>query len=514
MIKQLNFHYNIILLFLAAMPTLTLATTVEIPLDPKATFIRAVGVNQIPNGVNLAVLGIAPGDTIRLTGLGDFKGTSSGSDNWLSKIGVFSATDVVLGATNPVRVPGAIDAGDNYMTNPTYVGSYPTDIPEDFFIDDIEIVVPSGALFLLLAVPDTYYQDNTDPDGDLAVRITYITSNVTDISVNAQEAFLRTVHVGLPEPTPIALAVLGIVPGNVIGLDVLGEYLSGSTPKDAMIGLFSATDEINDDSSTIINRVPGAIDSGQDFITATIPGGNTEIDEDFFIDGIRITVPEGALYLIVSAYDSYYLDNSDTDGNFGVRISYPLRNENIDPNNDDNQYAWSQNSGWINFEPTTNPAVFVTAEKLIGYCWGENIGWINLNCENNGTCDSVDYGVVNDGIGNLSGFAWGQNVGWINFNPVVPSDPTDYGVKIAANGAFSGWAWGQNIGWINFGIVDNYVIACKVTVIDFYNFTQDWLEVGDTVAGDLDDNNVVDYSDFAILSLLWQAYCPHDWPLK
>jgi hypothetical protein len=56
----------------------------------------------------------------------------------------------------------------------------------------------------------------------------------------------------------------------------------------------------------------------------------------------------------------------------------------------------------------------------------------------------VDYGVTNDGNGNLSGYAWGENVGWINF------DPTGGGVTIDADGTFDGWAWGENIGWIHF----------------------------------------------------------------
>src|SRR3989304_804962 len=111
--------------------------------------------------------------------------------------------------------------------------------------------------------------------------------------------------------------------------------------------------------------------------------------------------------------------------------------ENIDPDNNGSQYAWGENVGWINFEPSQGPGVTVSDTAVSGYAWGENIGWINLN--------PTTGGVVNDGNGNLSGYAWGENVGWINFNPVGA------GVKIdPATGVFSGMAWGENIGWINF----------------------------------------------------------------
>ena len=114
---------------------------------------------------------------------------------------------------------------------------------------------------------------------------------------------------------------------------------------------------------------------------------------------------------------------------------------NIDPYNDGSQYAYGENVGWINFEPSQGPGVTVTGTGVTGYAWGENIGWISLSCLNSGNCATVNYGVVNDGAGNLLGYAWGENVGWINFAGVTINPTT---------GIFSGYAWGENIGWINF----------------------------------------------------------------
>ena len=113
--------------------------------------------------------------------------------------------------------------------------------------------------------------------------------------------------------------------------------------------------------------------------------------------------------------------------------------ENIDPDNDGSQYAWSENVGWINLQPRGDggPGVEVEDTVLTGYMWGENIGWINMA--------PTEGGVLNDGAGNLSGYAWGENVGWIKFAP------TYGGVFIdPATGEFRGYAWGENIGWINF----------------------------------------------------------------
>jgi hypothetical protein len=118
--------------------------------------------------------------------------------------------------------------------------------------------------------------------------------------------------------------------------------------------------------------------------------------------------------------------------------------DSIDPDNSGLQYAWGENVGWINFEPSQGPGITVTNSAVTGYAWGENIGWISLSCDNTGVCSLVNYGVINDGSGNLSGYAWGENVGWINFSP------TGGGVNIDACGDFNGMAWGENIGWISF----------------------------------------------------------------
>lgn len=129
--------------------------------------------------------------------------------------------------------------------------------------------------------------------------------------------------------------------------------------------------------------------------------------------------------------------------------------ENIDPDDDGSQYAYGENVGWLNAEPSGDrgPGVEVINTALTGYMWGENIGWVSLSCENTTSCGAVDYGVTNDGRGNLSGYAWAENVGWISFSceNTGSCGTVNYGVRISpSTGQFSGYAWGENIGWINF----------------------------------------------------------------
>jgi hypothetical protein len=126
--------------------------------------------------------------------------------------------------------------------------------------------------------------------------------------------------------------------------------------------------------------------------------------------------------------------------------------ENIDPANGGSQYAWSENAGWWNAEPSGNggPGVNVAATALTGWIWSESLGWISLSCQNTGTCASNAYGVLNDSKGDLTGYAWSENAGWINFAPKNGLG-TPVPVRIdPGTGVFGGYAWGENIGWVSF----------------------------------------------------------------
>ena len=189
--------------------------------------------------------------------------------------------------------------------------------------------------------------------------------------------------------------------------------------------------------------------------------------------------------------------------------------ENVDPYETDEQYGYSENTGWLNAEPDTGDGMHIASDKVTGWVWGENIGWINLHCENNGTCGTASYGVVNDGVGNLSGYAWAENVGWINFDPDVPGDTANqYKVTIDGDGKLNGWAWAENIGWVHFDAAESWTVrVCIVTLEDLQNFTSFWLTV-DYPAANLDGSGSVDMVDYSIFASFWQDFCPDGWQLK
>ena len=202
--------------------------------------------------------------------------------------------------------------------------------------------------------------------------------------------------------------------------------------------------------------------------------------------------------------------------------SAELYAENIDPDNDGSQYAYSANVGWLNFEPNVadpNAGAMVSRYELTGYVWIPNIGWISLSCANTNSCGTVDYGVVNDGSGVLSGYAWSANAGWISFSceNTGTCASVNYGVTIDADGVFDGWAYSQNIGWIHFqsaSPVAYKVKACVVNLFDLAKFVDDWLITGSGLAADLDGDDDVEFKDYSIFAGYWRDYCSAGWQLK
>lgn len=128
---------------------------------------------------------------------------------------------------------------------------------------------------------------------------------------------------------------------------------------------------------------------------------------------------------------------------FGDEIAYAYNHFS-----GDHKYAWSENAGWLNAS-STYEKIALAADGLTGYMWGENIGWVKLDYDGiagAANTSETDWGVTNDGHGNLGGYAWGENIGWVNFHP----DSSQ--VKINPDtDRLTGFAWSENIGWINFG---------------------------------------------------------------
>lgn len=144
------------------------ATYLHVCLNPGDPFYDGGVEDAVP--ILLADHGIAPGDRLRLEAVGDYH---NGNGERTRGVGVFSSSATLLSASEAHRVPDAIDAGEDYVTNPTYgCGGEPTDIPEDFAYEpEAAVTVPQGATHLFLCIRDSWYADNTDLDDDFGVNV-------------------------------------------------------------------------------------------------------------------------------------------------------------------------------------------------------------------------------------------------------------------------------------------------------------------------------------------------------
>lgn len=145
-------------------------------------------------------------------------------------------------------------------------------------------------------------------------------------SVDSRSAFLRTHDESrATEAHPIALAKLGLKPGTLIKLDVVGDFSwsEGQMPEDAtsMIGIFSSSATLLPADN--LHRVTGALKAGPAVQTGRTLYGNykTDIDEDFPVAATELRIPEGARYLFVCPPDIFYSDNIDRDANYLLRIT-------------------------------------------------------------------------------------------------------------------------------------------------------------------------------------------------
>lgn len=151
------------------------------PLAPTNTFYRT---NSDPNATDayslpIGAFGVSPGGWLKLRCVGAWNNGVSG-DVLQDMVGCFAANGVVLANTNLQRLPLPIAAGTAIHSNPTAVGNLTTDINEDFWISrtgtvsEVTIQVPPGTVHLFVAVPDSFYSDNTDPNADLGIEVTVI----------------------------------------------------------------------------------------------------------------------------------------------------------------------------------------------------------------------------------------------------------------------------------------------------------------------------------------------------
>ena len=122
-----------------------------------------------------------------------------------------------------------------------------------------------------------------------------------------------------------------------------------------------------------------------------------------------------------------------------------------------NNYAFGANLGWINWVGDTNNGAVIGEYVCSGFIYSANVGWISLGSGSptNGVqyqnLSANDFGVNNDGLGNLRGYAYGANIGWLNFE-------TNGAPKVnLLSGQMSGYVWSANCGWISLSNAAAYV---------------------------------------------------------
>jgi hypothetical protein len=149
-------------------------------IDPTATYLLVTNdaaANATP--IDLASLGIFPGDLVGLTSVGSYFWTHKYLVPQHGMCGVFSSNSILLAPYLRNRVQGAIAAGGTpYVSDNTYHGNIPTDIPQDFsiFTTNTTLRVPPGAAFLFVSSEDNSFHDDldnaTDPFSVLITRET------------------------------------------------------------------------------------------------------------------------------------------------------------------------------------------------------------------------------------------------------------------------------------------------------------------------------------------------------
>ena len=123
-----------------------------------------------------------------------------------------------------------------------------------------------------------------------------------------------------------------------------------------------------------------------------------------------------------------------------------------------NKYAYGANLGWMDWSGDTANGVVIGEYVCSGCIYSANVGWINLGSgspvngiqyQNN---SATDFGVNQDGLGNLSGYAYGANIGWITFEQTYGQPKVNL-----RTGQLSGSIWSANCGWISLSNAVAYV---------------------------------------------------------
>ena len=130
-------------------------------------------------------------------------------------------------------------------------------------------------------------------------------------------------------PQVIELASISAEPGDCLEFAINGSFQCQMPSNPGCVS--SGTGIIFSSNATVLPntqlvRVPGAIDAGLSIVTQPTCGPNgvapTDVQFDFRADvSPLVTVPEGAVFMIVGTPDCYVGDNLDTDNDFQMVVT-------------------------------------------------------------------------------------------------------------------------------------------------------------------------------------------------
>ena len=279
------------------------ATTIGI--DSRRTYLRT---NSDPGALaavpmELIGLGLTAGDTVSLTRLGAYDCGSPCIDDRVGMIAVFSSSNILLASNQLHRVPGAIDAGVDIVTAVTNIGGLPTDIPEDFAVlgTGVTVTIPAGAAYVFVVASDSFYGDNTDPNGDFAFDIEKKTPPTANAGAD------QSIHAG----QLVTLDGSGSFDDDTASEDLVFAWTLTSTPADSsatLTGADTASPWFLADlageyvASLVVTDADGQSSAADTVVVSSLnaapvadagPDGGTFVGQTVALDGVASHDPDG-----------------------------------------------------------------------------------------------------------------------------------------------------------------------------------------------------------------------------